>query len=110
MRRIPAGTMTKSNCAPSTSSRSGDDLRKLPLAMRKANLERLLARRGIFINPFERGEIGPDLFTAACRMGLEGLVSKRRDRPYQAGRSKYWIKIKNRKHHAFDRVQEAHRR
>ena len=41
--------------------------------MRKANLERLLARRpeGIFINPFERGEIGPDLFRAACRMGLE---------------------------------------
>ena len=35
------------------------------------------------VNPFERGEIGPDLFAAACRMGLEGLVSKRRDRPYQ---------------------------
>ena len=31
---------------------------------------------GIFVNPFERGEIGPDLFRAACRMGLEGLVSK----------------------------------
>jgi ATP-dependent DNA ligase len=30
-------------------------------------------------NPFERGEIGPDLFRAACRIGLEGLVSKRRD-------------------------------
>jgi bifunctional non-homologous end joining protein LigD len=57
--------------------------------MRKANLERLRARRreGIFINPFERGESGPDLFVAACRMGLEGLVSKRRDRPCQAGRS-----------------------
>jgi bifunctional non-homologous end joining protein LigD len=53
----------------------GDDLRQLPLSMRKANLERLLARRpgGIFINPFERGEIGPDLFFAACRMGLESL-------------------------------------
>jgi ATP-dependent DNA ligase len=86
-----------------------DDLRKLPLSMRKANLERLLARRpeGIFINPFERGEIGPDLFRAACNMGLEGLVSKRRDRPYQAGRSKHWIKIKNRKHPAMDRVLEA---
>ena len=32
------------------------------------------------------------------------------DRPYQSGRSKHWIKVKNRKHHAFDRVQEAHRR
>jgi bifunctional non-homologous end joining protein LigD len=35
----------------------GDDLRKLPLSMRKTNLDRLLARRpeGIFVNPFERG-------------------------------------------------------
>jgi ATP-dependent DNA ligase len=67
------------------------DLRKLPLHLRKNNLERLLARcpEGIFVNPFECGEIGPDLFAAACRMGLEGLVLKRRDRPYQAGRSKH---------------------
>ena len=50
-----------------------------------------LHSEGIFINPFERGEIGPDLFRAACQMGLEVLVSKRRDRPYQAGRSKHWI-------------------
>jgi bifunctional non-homologous end joining protein LigD len=89
----------------------GDDLRKLPLSMRKANLERLLARRpeGIFINPFERGEIGPDLFQAVCRMGLEGLVSKRRDRRYQGGRSKHWIKVKNRKHPAIDRVANSFR-
>ena len=86
-----------------------DDLRKLPLHLRKASLERLLARRpeGVFINPFERGEIGPDLFRAACQMGLEGLVSKRRDRPYHAGRSKHWIKVKNRKHPAMSRVMEA---
>jgi ATP-dependent DNA ligase len=58
----------------------GDDLRHLPLSMRKPNLARLLARRpdGIFIISFEQGEIG--LFRAACNMGLEGLVSKRRDR------------------------------
>ena len=77
----------------------GDDLRRLPLSLRKTNLAQLLARRpdGIFVAPFEQGEIGPDMFRAACRMGLEGLVSKRRDRPYQSGRSKYWVKIKNRK-------------
>jgi len=59
--------------------------------MRKTNLARVLVRRpdGIFVAPFEQGEIGPDLFRAACRMGLEGLVSKRRDRPYQAGLSKH---------------------
>jgi bifunctional non-homologous end joining protein LigD len=75
----------------------GDDMRSLPLSMRKANLARLLARRseGIFVAPFEQGEIGPDLFRQACRFGLEGLISKRRDRPYRAGRSPHWIKVKN---------------
>jgi hypothetical protein len=52
-------------------------------------------------------EIGPDLFRAACQMGLEGLVSKRRDRPYQAGRSKHWLKVKNRKHPAMSRAMWA---
>ena len=67
----------------------GEDLRPLPLSLRKTNLARLLARRpdGIFVAPFEQGEIGPDLFRAACNMGLEGMVSKRRDRPYRGGRS-----------------------
>ena len=76
--------------------------------MRKPNLARLLARRpdGIFAAPYEQGEIGPDLFEAACNMGLEGLVSKRADRPYRAGRSKDWVKIKNRKHPAYRRVQD----
>jgi ATP-dependent DNA ligase len=85
----------------------GDDLRPLPLSMRKAHLERLLARRpdGIFISPFEQGEIGPDLFRAACNMGLEGLVSKRKDRPYRSGQSKDWIKMKNRSHPAMERVK-----
>jgi bifunctional non-homologous end joining protein LigD len=73
-------------------------LRALPLSLRKTNLARLLARRtdGIFTAQFEQGEIGPDLFRAACNMGLEGLVSKRKDRPYRAGSSPHWIKIKNR--------------
>jgi bifunctional non-homologous end joining protein LigD len=64
----------------------GDDSRNLPLSMRKANLARLLARRpeGIFLSEFEQGEIGPDLFRKVCEFGLEGLVSKHRDRPYRA--------------------------
>ena len=58
----------------------GEDLRALPLSIRKTNLERLLARRpgGIFVAPFEHGEIGPDLFRAAYDMGLEGMVEARR--------------------------------
>ncbi|MDI4231473.1 RNA ligase family protein [Bradyrhizobium sp. Arg237L] len=87
----------------------GDDYRALPLTMRKSNLARLLARRpeGIFAAPFEQGEIGPDLFRKACEFKLEGLVSKRLDRPYRAGPSRDWIKVKNRKHVAFDRVKES---
>ncbi|WP_312017207.1 RNA ligase family protein [Bradyrhizobium jicamae] len=83
----------------------GDDLRKLPLHLRKTNLARILARRidGIHLAPFEQGEIGPDLYRHACLMGLEGLVSKRRDRPYRAGRSKDWVKVKNREHPAMGR-------
>ena len=58
----------------------GEDVRKLPLSMRKTSLARLLARvDGIFLSDFEQGEIGPDLFRHACLMGLEGLVSKHRD-------------------------------
>jgi ATP-dependent DNA ligase len=51
-------------CAFDVLAMDGDDLRKPPLSMRKTNLERLVARRpeGIFVNPFEYGEIGPDLF------------------------------------------------
>ena len=87
----------------------GEDLRPLPLGLRKTNLARLLARRpdGIFVAPFEQGEIGPDLFRAACNMGLEGLVSKRVDRPYRGGRSPDWVKVKNRKHPAMERVKDA---
>jgi ATP-dependent DNA ligase len=83
----------------------GEDLRALPLEMRKTNLARLLRGRpdGIFIAPFESGEIGPDLFRAACDMGLEGIVSKRRDRRYIAGRTKEWMKVKNRAHPAMSR-------
>jgi ATP-dependent DNA ligase len=86
----------------------GDDLRTLPLSMRKTNLARLLARRvdGIFMSDFEQGEIGPDLFRHACLLGLEGLVSKHRESTYRGGRSPRWIKVKNRRHPAFHRVQD----
>ncbi|MBV8898257.1 MAG: hypothetical protein JO051_17205 [Acidobacteriaceae bacterium] len=83
----------------------GEDLRALPLSKRKASLERLLRGRpdGIFVSPFEIGAIGPGLFRAACAHGLEGLVSKRSDRPYRGGRSKDWVKVKNRGHPAMAR-------
>ena len=87
---------------------NGDDIRKLPLSLRKGNLARLLARRvdGIFVSDSEQGEIGPHLFRHACLLGLEGLVSKLKDRPYRPGRSPHWVKVKNRQHPAFSRVME----
>jgi len=85
----------------------GDDLRDQPLHARKARLDKLLKGRpqGIFVAPFEPGEIGPGLFEAACRMGLEGLVSKHRERRYRP-KTCDWVKVKNRKHPAFARVMD----
>jgi len=82
----------------------GEDLRGLPLSMRKASLSRLLARRvdGIFLSDFEQGEIGPDLFRHACLMGLEGMV-----RSTATGRSLHWVKVKNCKHPAMQRVMDT---
>lgn len=61
-------------CAFDVLAMGGEDLRQIPLSMRKANLERLLRGRpdGIFINPFETGAIGPDLFRAACNRDWRG--------------------------------------
>src|SRR6478609_4933871 len=74
----------------------------------RTNLARLLRSRsdGIFLSDFEQGEIGPDLFRHACLMGLEGMVSKHRESIYRGGRSDRWIKVKNRQHPAFSRVQD----
>lgn len=86
----------------------GEDLREEPLLKRKGQLEKLLRGRaqGIFVAPFERGEIGPQLFTAACRMRLEGIVSKHQQRRYRA-RTCDWIKVKNRSHPAMTRVMDS---
>jgi bifunctional non-homologous end joining protein LigD len=61
---------------------------------------------GISHSDFEQGEIGPDPFRHACLLGLEGMVSKHRESTYRGGRFRHWIKIKNRHHPAFSRVQD----
>jgi bifunctional non-homologous end joining protein LigD len=83
----------------------GDDIRKLPLHLRKNSLPRLLARH-VVLSDYEQGAIGPDLFRHACLLGLEGIVSKHRERPYRAGRSRYWIKIKNSASPAMQRAKD----
>jgi bifunctional non-homologous end joining protein LigD len=44
------------------------------------------------------------VFRAACNMGLEGIVAKRRDSSYRSGRCRDWIKIKNIAHPAIERA------
>jgi bifunctional non-homologous end joining protein LigD len=86
----------------------GTDLRVLPLVERKRRLKALLGRQNDGLQFVEHLEgDGPAIFEAACRLGLEGIVSKRADSAYKAGRSKTWLKIKNRNHPALTRVAES---
>jgi ATP-dependent DNA ligase len=75
----------------------GDDLRREPLAVRKATLASVLARAapGLRLCEHLDYEDGETVFRHACKMGLEGIVSKRRDSPYRSGRSPDWLKCKN---------------
>jgi bifunctional non-homologous end joining protein LigD len=72
---------------------NGNDLRRDPLEGRKAALEMILAKAGIGIrfNEHMEGE-GETVFRHACKLGLEGIVSKRKDSAYRSGRSPDWLK------------------
>jgi bifunctional non-homologous end joining protein LigD len=74
----------------------GEDLRRDPIEQRKARLVKLLARanRRIQINEHIE-EDGATVFEHACKLGLEGIVSKRKGSPYSSGRSPHWLKSKN---------------
>ena len=86
---------------------NGDDLRREPLEWRKAALERLLARAGYGVRLNEHLEAeGPLVFEHACRMGLEGIVSKRKGSWYNSVRSRDWLKAKNPKAPAVTRLAE----
>jgi bifunctional non-homologous end joining protein LigD len=86
----------------------GEDWRGRPLEERKAELGRLLRNRksGIVYNDHLEGD-GAAIFEHACRMGLEGIVAKRRDMAYRSGRVKSWLKIKNPKRPAALRIEEG---
>jgi bifunctional non-homologous end joining protein LigD len=76
--------------------RDGVDLRDAPLLERKAALTRLLrpkTDRVLRLSDHISGN-GPTFAAEACRMGLEGIISKRADAPYRSGRSRAWLKIK----------------
>ncbi|HJV01759.1 MAG TPA: DNA ligase D [Burkholderiaceae bacterium] len=75
----------------------GYDLRHVPLEHRRALLEQVLDACG----PSSRVRFSPALdgapqraVEAACRLGLEGIIGKRRDAPYVSHRTRDWIKLK----------------
>ena len=74
----------------------GEDWRPRPLQERKARPGRLLAKAhaGIQFSEHLAGE-GAAIFAHACKLGCEGIVSKRADSGYRSGPSRVWLKVKN---------------
>jgi bifunctional non-homologous end joining protein LigD len=74
----------------------GEDLHDRPFLERKAELARLLrdTKAGILLNE-HIAEDGPTVFAHACRLGAEGIVSKRVDGTYRSGRCPVWIKVRS---------------
>ena len=72
----------------------GYDVRPLPLEKRKALLERIVPGVGPikYIEHFEKN--GEALYEQVVKLGLEGIVAKKADSPYRAGRSPNWFKIR----------------
>jgi bifunctional non-homologous end joining protein LigD len=74
----------------------GMDLRPWKLDARRAVLEGLIGDghgTALVLSQEFEGH-GGDIFAHACRLGLEGIVSKRRDRPYRSGKCEDWVKTK----------------
>jgi bifunctional non-homologous end joining protein LigD len=86
----------------------GIDLRREPWETRRATLASLLrkAADGLRFSEQIEGTDGFTIFGHACRMGLEGIVAKRRDRPYRSGRCADWVKVKNPDAPAATRIME----
>ena len=86
-------------CAFDLIELAGDDRRRDPLEQRKFDLNRLLADAlpGLVLNNWIDGDQfdGTTVFDQVRSLGLEGIVSKRKDSRYISGRSPYWLKMKN---------------
>jgi bifunctional non-homologous end joining protein LigD len=73
----------------------GRDLRELPLEQRRARLKQLLARSKGKLLRFSDSFPDAVILLAECiRLGLEGIVAKRKDSPYRSGTRSGWIKVK----------------
>jgi bifunctional non-homologous end joining protein LigD len=85
----------------------GEDLRRMPIEQRKRKLAKLVRgpHPGIVLNEVFEGD-GDVLFAHACKLGCEGIVSKRLGSPYRSGHSPHWVKVKNPKAPAVKREAE----
>jgi bifunctional non-homologous end joining protein LigD len=83
------------------------DMRREPIEVRKATLASVLrsCRAGLQFNQHLEHP-GDIVFRHACKMGLEGIVSKRLGSRYISGRSQHWLKFKNPSHPAVKREFE----
>jgi ATP-dependent DNA ligase len=84
------------HCAFDLLELDGKDLRRAPIERRKALLANLLkgSHVSIVLNETFEGD-GAVVYREACKLGCEGIVSKRLGSPYRSGRSKHWLKVKN---------------
>lgn len=74
---------------------NGYDLREAPLIKRKEILASILENDAGLVRYSDHFQgPGEDLYKSACRHSLEGIISKRADRPYKEGRTADWLKIK----------------
>jgi hypothetical protein len=85
----------------------GELVASAPIEHRKQKLSRLVRgpRPGIVLNEHYDGD-GDVVLAHACKLGCEGIVSKRVGSPYRSGRSPYWVKVKNPKAPAVTREAE----
>jgi bifunctional non-homologous end joining protein LigD len=76
---------------------NGTDMRREPIEVRKATLASILrkSRHGLRLNEHLEHHDGALVFAHACKLGVEGIVSKRLGSHYRSGRSPDWLKFKN---------------
>ncbi|MGC1717123.1 MAG: DNA ligase [Xanthobacteraceae bacterium] len=94
-------------CAFDLIELEGEDLRRKPIEDRKRKLAKLVRtpHPGIVLNEHYEGD-GEIVFQHACRLGCEGIVSKRLGSLYRSGRADCWVKVKNPKAPAVKREAE----
>jgi bifunctional non-homologous end joining protein LigD len=94
------------HCAFDLLELDGRDLRREPIKKRKELLTKLLRGSHVSLANECFEEDGAIVFREACKLGCEGIMSKRLGSLYRSGRSPHWVKVKNPKAPAVKREAE----